>query len=584
MNLFSIKESVQEVAEAISAVLKVDVTIIDHDFTRIASTGEYRRLVGKRIPSNCMFENIAKTKKPEYAYKTKDDSTCDNCEYIGECRELATMGYPIIKDNEVIGIIGINAFEEEQKIYIEKNYDNLLTFLNKLSILLVGNLISNGIITELTIKNEETKKIIDNFSYGIICVDRNGAIKNINKKAIEYLNLYSKDLNNISIKDIIPDINIESNDGYIQEKKVSISKKKLSFMIKNNPVIFQGKNVSNIIEVHKTSDAIREAYKLIEGQKIITFEDIIGESDIIKHVKEIAIKVSKGNSTVILRGESGTGKELFARAIHYNSKRRYHPFIAINCASIPDNLLESELFGYEGGAFSGSRREGQMGKFELANSGTLFLDEIGDLPLHLQPKILRALQEQNFMRIGGKELINVDFRLIAATNRDLEKMVQNGEFREDLYYRLNVIPIILPPLKEREEDIIILSEVLLQKYCTKLQTNNKKFAKEVKEVFKKYSWPGNIRELENVIEYMVNVSKLDIITNDSLPETMKKSIYNSCCNDELSMKQMIENYEKEILISMLKKYGDSTENKVKISKKLGMNLSTLYRKLEKYNL
>ena len=180
---------------------------------------------------------------------------------------------------------------------------------------------------------------------------------------------------------------------------------------------------------------VRNAYKLIEGENSITFEDIIGDSSEILEVKNLASKVAESKSTVLLRGESGTGKELFARSIHNSSSRNNFPFVAINCASIPDNLLESELFGYEGGAFTGAKKKGQMGKFELANGGTLFLDEIGDLPLHLQPKLLRALQDQAFMRVGGKELINIDFRLIAATNKNLEAMILEGEFREDLYYR-----------------------------------------------------------------------------------------------------------------------------------------------------
>ncbi len=315
------------------------------------------------------------------------------------------------------------------------------------------------------------------------------------------------------------------------------------------------------------------------------FEDIIGESNNFINVKVIAKNISKTDSTVLLTGESGTGKELFARAIHYESNREDCPFIAINCASIPDNLLESELFGFEGGSFSGARREGQMGKFELANGGTLFLDEIGDLPLHLQPKILRVLQEHSFRKIGGKEEICVDVRIIAATNRNLDAMVKNGQFREDLYYRLKVIPIVLPSLRERGEDIFLLSDHLLHKFCCRFDLPKKVLGENAKEIFLNYNWPGNIRELENVIEYLVNVSKGGIVYSESLPETMKllkASEESIICNKDL--KTRVEEFEAGLLLSLIKKYGDDAEGKSSIIRELGIDLSTLYRKLKKYNL
>lgn len=309
----------------------------------------------------------------------------------------------------------------------------------------------------------------------------------------------------------------------------------------------------------------------------------MGSSNNIKNVKLIAKNIAKTDSTVLLRGESGTGKELFARAIHFESERFNAPFIAVNCASIPDNLLESEFFGYEGGAFSGAKREGQMGKFELANGGTIFLDEIGDLPLHLQPKILRVLQEQSFNRIGGKEEICVDVRIIAATNRDLETMAKHGQFRQDLYYRLNVIPIYLPSLKDRGgEDIILLSEYLMDKFCKRFNLPIKQLSKEVKESFDRYSWPGNIRELENVIEYIVNTTKKNIIYNEHLPKSFKVSKEYS--KSSKSLQDRLYEYERNLLISMMDEYGEDGKGKEKIAKELDINLSTLYRKLNKYNL
>lgn len=584
--MFNIQSSAQEVAEAISAVLNVDVTIIDQNLNRVAATGNYIESIGKKIPKNCSFESIAKSKKPEFIDKPNISQKCTSCSLKGSCAELATIGYPIMNNGDLLGVIGLVAFNMEQKRKIHRDYDSLIVFLSKLGDLLAGNLKYTNTINALTIQSEETKMIIDGLGNGIICTDNEGRIKFVNSKTEDYLKVNSEELVNKLIFDIIPGLDSSIKHQTPVETKLTVNNERLSFVIKIIPVMVQDKIVSNIIEIHKTSNMIRNAYKLIGGENSITFEHIIGDSPKMVEVKDVAKKVAVSKSTVLIRGESGTGKELFARAIHNSSGRRNFPFVAINCASIPDNLLESELFGYEGGAFTGARKEGQMGKFELANGGTLFLDEIGDLPLHLQPKLLRALQDEAFMRVGGKELISVDFRLIAATNKNLEEMILNEEFREDLYYRLNVIPIQIPPLRDRVEDIEKLGQYQLEKYCCRLGKELKYFSREVQDAFNQYNWSGNVRELENVVEYLVNIVKGSEITLESLPYNMKEYVNNKGkqLNRDEKLKDILDNYEKNILESYLKKYGNTTEDKEKISSILGINLSTLYRKLSKYNL
>ena len=584
--MFNIQSSAQEVAEAISAVLNVDVTIIDQNLNRVAATGNYIESIGKKIPKNCSFESIAKSKKPEFIDKPNISQKCTSCSLKGSCAELATIGYPIMNNGDLLGVIGLVAFNMEQKRKIHRDYDSLIVFLSKLGDLLAGNLKYTNTINALTIQSEETKMIIDGLGNGIICTDNEGRIKFVNSKTEDYLKVNSEELVNKLIFDIIPGLDSNIKHQTPVETKLTVDNERVSFVIKIIPVMVQEKIVSNIIEIHKTSNMIRNAYKLIGGENSITFEHIIGDSPKMVEVKDVAKKVAVSKSTVLIRGESGTGKELFARAIHNSSGRRNFPFVAINCASIPDNLLESELFGYEGGAFTGARKEGQMGKFELANGGTLFLDEIGDLPLHLQPKLLRALQDEAFMRVGGKELISVDFRLIAATNKNLEEMILNEEFREDLYYRLNVIPIQIPPLRDRVEDIEKLGQYQLEKYCCRLGKELKYFSREVQDAFNQYNWSGNVRELENVVEYLVNIVKGSEITLESLPYNMKEYVNNKGkqLNRDEKLKDILDNYEKNILESYLKKYGNTTEDKEKISSILGINLSTLYRKLSKYNL
>ncbi|MFV3012847.1 AAA family ATPase [Clostridium botulinum] len=589
MSLNSIKGSVQEVAEAIAAVLKVDVTIIDKSFNRIAATGKYKKFIGNKIPGKCLFELVIKEKRTNHIKRYLKDnekkinpSVCESCEAKERCTEFATIGYPIIMGDEVIGVIGINIFNEKQLNIISEEFDSMIIFLNRLSTLLVGNIVYYDTIKKLQIQTEETNHIIDSLSHGIMCVDNSGILKYINHKGKKLLDIKEKSLVNTNIKDTISNFNIKLLSKEYKGKRISIHGKNESFLIKSSPIIFKGERVSNIIEFNKKIDEVQAAYKLFASSKIIKFEDIMGSSNNIKNVKLIAKNIAKTDSTVLLRGESGTGKELFARAIHFESRRYNSPFIAVNCASIPDNLLESEFFGYEGGAFSGAKREGQMGKFELANGGTIFLDEIGDLPLHLQPKILRVLQEQSFTKIGGKEEICVDVRIIAATNRDLESMVKHGQFRQDLYYRLNVIPIYLPSLKDRGEDIILLSEYLIDKFCERSNLQIKQLSKEVKDSFKKYPWPGNIRELENVIEYIVNTTKENVIYNEHLPKSFKISKEHR--KNSKSLQDRLWEYERNLLISMMDKYGEDGKGKERIARELDINLSTLYRKLNKYNL
>ncbi|SHE55686.1 Transcriptional regulator containing PAS, AAA-type ATPase, and DNA-binding Fis domains [Tissierella praeacuta DSM 18095] len=587
MSLFRIQDSVQEVAEAIEAVLNVDVTIIDENMYRVAATGQYRDSIGSRIPNSCSFEVVAETKKPQVINKPNISKQCFSCSLKGSCSEMATLGYPILNNDKLVGVIGLIAFKNDQKKKIQEQKEDLLIFLSRLSDLIVGNINYYETINSITIQHEETRMIIDSLDKGIICTDENGNIKFVNSNIENYLVKDKYKLIDTNIDKIFPYLKEKGEESFSIEKKIKIGNKKNSFIIRNIPVIVEGKTVSNILEIQRTFDMVRNAYKLMEGERKVTFKDILGNSPKMLEVKSIAKNIAPSESTVLLRGESGTGKELFARAIHYESDRNKAPFIAINCASIPDNLLESELFGYEEGAFTGAKKEGKMGKFELANGGTLFLDEIGDLPIHLQPKLLRVLQEQSFMRVGGKELINISFRLIAATNRNLEEMVYNGEFREDLYYRLNVIPIIIPPLRERQEDIELLSENLLNKNCLKLEKEKKFYSKEIKEAFHKYHWPGNIRELENTVEYLVNMAKEEEISYDALPMNVKDYLCNEkCigCSHEKTLKDMVDKYEKDILERYLKEYGSSTKDKELIAEILDINLSTLYRKLTKYNL
>ncbi|ANZ32251.1 sigma-54 interaction domain-containing protein [Parageobacillus thermoglucosidasius] len=324
-----------------------------------------------------------------------------------------------------------------------------------------------------------------------------------------------------------------------------------------------------------------------------SLDDVIGSSPAITALKEQVMKIAKSESTVLIRGESGTGKEVLAQSIHRLSHRNKGPFVAINCAAIPEALLESELFGYEEGAFTGAKKGGKPGRFELAKGGTLFLDEIGDMPLYLQAKLLRVLQERRIERVGGTKSIEVDVRIIAATHKDLESMIANNQFREDLYFRLNVIPLYVPPLRERKEDLYELIQYYMHKFCKRFGKEPKRFSSQALKKIFNYRWPGNIRELENMVEYIVNLEIGDLVTVSSLPapirempedqhRDMAEETHEPQTVSHLSKSlYKVNEVEEQLIIQALQRFGTSTEGKRKAAEALGISLATLYRKLEK---
>lgn len=305
---------------------------------------------------------------------------------------------------------------------------------------------------------------------------------------------------------------------------------------------------------------------------------IKGESPAVIELKNDIEKVAASSSTVLIMAESGTGKELVARAIHDCSPRRKNPFVAVNCASITESIFESEFFGYESGAFTDARKSGKMGFFELADTGTLFLDEISEMSYKFQAKLLRVLQENTIYRVGGTKPIHCDVRIVSATNRNLKEMVAKKEFRQDLYYRLHVIPMVVRPLRERREDIGLLSHWFLEKYNRILGRSLIGISPEVLELFQCYSWPGNIRELENMMEYLINMEESPIIEKHTLPNDFVAEAAAESGTD------VIRNLERQAIRDYLEKYGWDTKGKKEAADRLGIGVRTLYRKISEYSL
>ncbi|MBM7561878.1 sigma-54 interaction domain-containing protein [Fusibacter tunisiensis] len=350
------------------------------------------------------------------------------------------------------------------------------------------------------------------------------------------------------------------------------------------------KQLKEVLEKNKLLEGklsiYQEELKHIRGAKY-NWKTIVGNSILMQEVKKMASRSAKTDSNVLIIGESGTGKELFAHAIHNESKRAEGPFVKINCAAIPKDLLESELFGYEEGAFTGAKKQGKIGKFELAAGGTIFLDEIGDMPLEMQVKILRVLQEKEIERIGGNRTIPVDCRIIAATNHDLKERIKEQAFREDLYYRLNVINIEVPPLRNRKEDIEVLTLKLMEKLSGSLGKYVNNITVDALESLKAYNWPGNIRELENVIERAINLTDQETIELQHLPMHVIAHHKEADLSQPVSpthlqsLREAVEEIEKSTILNCLKVMN---YNKLKAAKVLGISRTSLYEKIEKYKI
>ncbi len=588
MNLTKIKSSVQKISEAISSVIRVDVTVVDSQLNRIAGTGRYKRRIGEKVSNNSVFGFAIKQGESFIIENPGKHQACLKCEYISNCREYAEVCCPIKIEDNIVGVIGLIAFNEEQKLAIVENQSNLLKFLNRMAELISSKLLEQANTDRIELLARELEIVLDSVDRGIIAWDNKGELLHYNRKALKLLHLGKKEIGGLRINDLLGDIDINciiNSKCNITNREFEYKNNKFHFrgIFDANPISIGNKNLGLVITFSNITDVLNIVNNVTTAGIITSFDNIIGNSYCLKRVKDEAMNASKSTSTVLIQGESGTGKELFARAIHFHSPYSNGPFIPLNCAAIPEQLLESELFGYEDGAFTGARRGGKSGKFELANGGTIFLDEIGDMPIHLQSKLLRVLQERVIEKIGGKNYIPIDVRIIAATNKNLEKRVLDGEFRQDLFYRLNVIPLNIPPLRERKQDVVVLVNYLLEKCNEKLDKNIKNIDKNVLKIFTNYNWPGNVRELENVIEYAVSMCNGDEIKEVHLPNRIRNSDY--FVKDFDSSKIVaIKELEKNEIDKALKHFGNSKKAIESACEALGISRATLYRKIKEYNL
>jgi sigma-54 dependent transcriptional regulator, acetoin dehydrogenase operon transcriptional activator AcoR len=582
--LMTIQQDVDKFAKVIHDVLKVDVTIVDDNFVRVTGTGKFNDTIGTTIGLNTVFAKVLETGKSYFIDNPGQCELCEGCIDKFSCIEYAEVCCPIMLEGRAIGVIGLIAFEQQQKDALLENKKGLMEFLNQMADLISSRVLEGEMLLTNKLLRKQLETIIDSIDEGIIAIDNNGSITHCSYWARRIFDIGQEDVQGRNIEQLIPGLFHQIKDiDNVNNREIVLNKRSDTRVILSTRPITHNNSPRGTVLIIRTISDISKIINHVSGSAVnIYFEDIIGKSKIISDTKDKAIKASNGCSTILIMGESGTGKELFARSIHSQSSRGDKPFIAINCAAIPESLLESELFGYESGAFTGARKGGKIGKFELAKGGTIFLDEIGDMPLHLQAKLLRVLQDKTIERVGGSHSIALDVRIIAATHKDIPRMIDRREFREDLYYRLNVIPLVVPSLRERKEDILILMKHILQKANLKLNKAIACFDKEVEDIFLQYDWPGNIRELENAIEYAVNMENSFTITLGSIHQKFKNQT--PCLlkqNDWGHRITSLRDMERSAIIKALELLeGDKEE----AAKSLGISRATFYRKLKSYGI
>ena len=438
------------------------------------------------------------------------------------------------------------------------------------------------------------KLVFDSLYDGILIIDKEGIVRYINPAYTRITKVEEKNIIGRYLSEVRPGSRLTN---VVKNEKMELGAHRkmgeVEYLVNMVPIYEEGKVIGGIsllnelIDIYKLTEKLNLSKIIIQnlkehvktlGNGKYSFDDIIAVDEKSVEVKDFAKRIALADSNVLITGESGTGKELYASAIHNLSPRKDFPFIPVNCASFEKNLIESELFGYEEGAFTGAKKNGKTGLFQLAQGGTLFLDEIGELEYGLQGKLLRVLQEKSIRKIGGSKEIPIDVRLICATNKNLEKMIQDNTFRRDLYYRIAIMPLSILPLREKKNDIKSIAEKFLLDLSIK-------YKKEVKlnenalKVLKEYDWPGNIRELKNIIEFTFNMVEGNEIKAEHLPIAIKKNLKE---NDNISpLSEVVKEAEKSYLKKVIEIYGDSVEGKKKAAKALEISLATLYNKLEK---
>ena len=581
--LLEIQETVKKYTEIMAKVSNVDVEVVDTDLFRVAGTGMFADHINEDMShEGYTYRHVLKTGQLQVIYSPGREQICNSCPKRDSCDEEIEIAMPICACNEIIGVIGLVGSNVQQRNVILQNEETYLGLIEQ-----IASFIAAKAIERIDQKQKESLLsalafTINNMEEGVLIISHKNTITMANRAAKQQLVLKLLEGKQITLSPTGDKLNGKNEYMLAVEKKTYRILGEVHYLFKSDDAY------AEVLSFTLARDLNKKLYAMTAS---ISEGIIVGSSQETIALRAEIEKIADSTSTVLITGESGTGKEVVASAIWRAGDRREQRFVAVNCAAIPESLLEAELFGYVKGAFTGADPNGRVGKFELANQGIIFLDEIGDMPLYLQAKLLRILQERKITRIGSNHQIPIDVRVIAATNKDLKTMIANGKFREDLYYRLNVIPVKLLPLRNRTEDISVLANLFAQRYAKRLGKPNREISPETIQAMLEYPWYGNVRELENTVEYMVNMCcNQDVLGLETLPKDFligELANYNqhdlvsngkvkNTAEEKVIPLQEVERCEIEKALSL---YGKSTQGKKLAAKSLGISIATLYRKL-----
>ena len=580
--LMQIQPTIQRFARMLASVLQLEVEIVDDNLCRVAGTGAYGKYLGRPLSGNSrLLRYVLESKKEKVVTHSRFDPLCEGCDSKENCREKAFLGTPVILQDRCVGVISLIAVTHEQQEHINDNLREFSDYVRHISTIFVSKLLEDQSGSDNISKIFST--MIENMDQGVLVIDEDNRVQFANQTALKILGAAQNNMMGKSVR--FRPLTFESNftHGHMQH---IVSWDDKSELIIGQLHQVQGRQLF-LMAFHQSHTSSSVSIATDEPH----IEQLVGECRVMRQLKRLISRIAPSPSSIMIVGESGTGKEVVARAIHKLSERRNKPFIAINCAAIPEPLLESELFGYVKGAFTGASANGKTGLIQAANSGTLFLDEIGDMPLMLQAKLLRAIEAREVLPLGASSPVQVDIRIISATNQNLGQFIAEGKFREDLFYRLNVIPLTLPPLRERQDDIELLVHYFLHLHTRRLGLVYPGIAPDVVTLLRHHQWPGNLRELSNLMEYLVNVvpsgevidSTLlppNLINNGKAPEPVGAVAHMAQLLSDDTGGTALEEMEKQMIREALSRHS----NKKQVADELGIGIATLYRKIKKYEL
>ena len=567
--LEEIRPSLERMMDSIAIALRAELAIFDNDANLFYCTPTYLKKKGKAVHAPSIQEVL--DMGSVIVNKPGEMASCIGCRFKDNCPSTVEILSCIKMQGQTLGVVAITAFTKEGHTRISNNLDAYQDTITEISYL-IGDMVLNKRGNSMSTTMEKLVEGSLNMSQSpMMLCDANGVITAFNQHAVQMLSFCK--LSTASLMSIIPKDCVEMilNGASLHEKDFIFTGYRGK--VSNNIIKLEDRVIGIIVKITDISYL---------DTKVENIKRLIGSTPEAENIHRMIKRLASSPTPVLITGETGTGKELTARSIHEQGKRSSYPFVAVNCAGIPETLFESELFGYEEGSFTGAKKGGKIGKIEMAQGGTLFLDEIADMPLSIQPKLLRVLQEYELERVGSNKKIPLNIRVIAATNGNLPKLIEEGKFREDLYYRIAVINLELPPLRRRQKDILPIAKNYLELLKCRLSSPAVDFSPEVVQVLETYPWKGNIRELQNVVEYAANMTESSSIQLCDLPP----KILNFSQQDETPNNSKAEKQNNELIEiqRLLDKYGSTLNGKKQIAASLGISLRTLYRRLDKMNL